>query len=72
MSRVNGLVKYMEHIAETRYKEGIIHGVRLMEERIIAACESGNPVEVRGKAYFIRSDIQNLRDVFDDLEKEDG
>lgn len=72
MSRVNGLERYMEHIAETKYKEGIIHGVGLMEQRIIAACESGNPVEVKGKAYFIKSDIQNLRDVFNDLGKEEG
>lgn len=72
MSRVNGLERYMEHIAETKYKEGVIHGVKLMEQRIVAACESGNPVEVMDKAYFIRSDIQNLRTVFDDLEKENG
>lgn len=39
-----------------------------MEERLLLACENGNPIEINGRAYFIKSDIQNLRDIFEDLE----
>ncbi len=41
-----------------------------MEERILLACENGNPLDIKGKAYFIKSDIQNLRDIMDDIEAE--
>ncbi len=41
-----------------------------MEERILLACENGNPLDIKGKAYFIKSDIQNLRDIMDDIEVE--
>lgn len=72
MSRVQGLEKYLEHIAKTKYEEGVLVGIKLMENRMLLACENGTPLNIEKRAYFIRSDIQNLRDVFDDLEKEDG
>lgn len=50
--------------------DGIKTGIRLMEERILLACENGNPLNIKGKAYFIKSDIQNLRDIMDDIEAE--
>ena len=48
-------------------KRGIMQGVKLMEQRILLACETGNPINIEGKAYFIRSDIDNLRGIFEDL-----
>ena len=50
--------------------DGIKTGIRLMEERILLACENGNPLDIKGKVYFIKSDIQNLRDLMDDIEAE--
>lgn len=58
-------LKVMLDHAERR---GIEQGIRLMQERILLACENGNPISINGKAYFIKSDIQNLHDIFADLE----
>lgn len=58
-------LKVMLDHAERR---GIEQGIRLMQERILLACENGNPISINGKAYFIKSDMQNLHDIFSDLE----
>ena len=58
----------IKEIYERGYQDGIKHGLKLMEERLLLACENGNPIEINGRAYFIKSDIQNLRDIFEDLE----
>ena len=50
-------------------RKGIEQGIRLMQERILLACENGNPISINGRAYFIRSDIDNLRGIFADLEQ---
>lgn len=49
-------------------RRGIEQGIKLMQERMLLACENGNPISINGKAYFIKSDIQNLHDIFADLE----
>lgn len=59
----------IEELYEKRYQNGIRHGIKLTEERLLLACENGNPIEINGRAYFIKSDIQNLRDIFEDLER---
>lgn len=54
---------------QTQYQKGIEEGVKLMQQKMLLACENGNPIELLdGKAYFVKSDIQNLRDIIDDLE----
>ena len=58
----------IEEIYEKGYQDGIKHGLKLMEERLLLACENGNPINIGGRAYFIKSDIRNLRDIFEDLE----
>ncbi len=59
----------MENLLEKRFQEGVMQGVKLMHQRMLAACENGTPIELSdGRAYFVRSDLQNLRDIFDDLE----
>lgn len=68
MSRVNGVEKCLDHIVKAKYEEGVLDGVKLMENRMLIACENGTPINIEGRAFFIRSDIQNLRDIFDDLE----
>lgn len=47
---------------------GILIGIKLMQERMLLACENGNPISINGKAYFIKSDMQNLHDIFSDIE----
>ena len=59
-------LKIMIDQAERR---GIEQGIRLMQQRMLLACENGTPIELPdGRAYFIKSDIQNLHDIFSDLE----
>ena len=50
-------------------RRGVMQGIKIMEQRILLACENGNPLNIEGKAYFIRSDIDNLRGIFTDLEQ---
>lgn len=49
-------------------RRGIEQGIALMQERMLLACENGNPISINGKACFIKSDLQNLHDIFADLE----
>lgn len=57
-------------ILRVEYQKGIERGINLMEQRLILACENGNPINIEGKVYFIRSDMENLRYIFEDLEGE--
>ena len=58
-------LKVMLDQAERR---GIEQGIRLMQQRMLLACENGTPISINGRAYFIKSDMQNLHDIFSDLE----
>ena len=49
-------------------RRGIEKGIRLMQERMLLACKNGTPISINGRAYFIKSDMQNLHDIFSDLE----
>lgn len=50
-------------------KKGIEQGIKIMQQRMLLACENGTPIELLdGRAYFIKSDMQNLHDIFSDLE----
>lgn len=51
------------------FEQGIVTGIKLMEQKILMACEEGKPVEIDGKAYFVKSDIQNLREIFAKMEE---
>ena len=59
--------KDLEKLLEKKYQEGVCQGVRLMKQRMLLACENGNPIEIDNRAIFVKSDIDNLRDVFADL-----
>lgn len=59
-------LKVMLEQAERR---GIEQGIRIMQQRMLLACENGTPINIEGRAYFIKSDMENLRDIFADLEK---
>lgn len=34
------------------------------------AAENGSPINLNGRAWFFKSDIENLRDIFSDIEME--
>lgn len=53
-----------KEIYEKGYRDGFKHGLRLMEERILLACESENEIELsNGKVYIIKSSM-NTEQVF--------
>lgn len=62
--------KDLEKLLEKKYQEGVCQGVKLMKERMLLACENESPVELLGRAYYVRSDLQHLHDVFAELEKD--
>ena len=50
-------------------KKGIELGIRLMQNRMLLACENGTPIELPdGRVYWVRSDIEHLRQVMDSIE----
>lgn len=51
------------------FEQGVVVGIKLMEQKILKACEEGKPIEIDGKAYFVKSDIQNLREIFAKMEE---
>lgn len=60
----------MQQALNYQYHKGVLDGIKIMKQRMLLACENGTPIEIDGRAYFVRSDLQNLRDVMDDLEKD--
>lgn len=71
MSRINNMESVLKNQYERGYQDGIKHGLKLMEQRLLLAYENGNPINIEGRAYFVKSDIQNLKDIFEDLEGEE-
>ena len=59
----------LKEMLENAERRGVMQGIKIMEQRILLACENGNPLNIEGRAYFIRSDIDNLRGIFADLEQ---
>lgn len=53
---------------EDSFNSGVIAGIKLMEQRMLLACENGTPIEIGGRAYFVHSDLMNLQCIFADLE----
>lgn len=64
--------KELQKLLEAQYCKGFVHGVKLMEQRMLIACENGTPINIEERGYFVKSDMDNLRDIFDDLEEEEG
>lgn len=50
------------------YKQGLADGRRQMEIDLLLAAEKKTAVELGGRAYYIRSDLDNLQDIFAALE----
>lgn len=54
---------------EKGYQDGIRQGIKLIEQKLLLACKNGSPINIEGRAYFIKSDMENLRDIFKGLEE---
>lgn len=61
----------MEQMMEEQYNKGITVGMELMMEKLRMAAENGTPIEIDGRAWYLKSDIENLRDIFEDMENGD-
>lgn len=59
----------LKKMLDNAERRGIMQGIKIMEQRILLAFENGNPLNIEGKAFFVRSDIDNLRGIFADLEQ---
>lgn len=59
----------MKFMFQDTFEQGVVAGIKLMEQKILKACEEGKPIEIDGRVYFVKSDIQNLREIFDKMEK---
>ena len=57
----------LEIVLDQAQKSGIEIGVRLMQEKMLLACENGTPIEIDGKAYWIQNDMEHLRQVMDSI-----
>lgn len=58
----------LNQLLEKKYQEGVVHGVQLMKERMLLACQNGTPIELSdGRAYFVQNDIDHLRQVIKSL-----
>ena len=58
----------MEQMMEEQYNRGITVGMELMMEKLRMAAENGTPIEIDGRGWYLKSDIENLRDIFEDME----
>ena len=59
----------LKEMLDNAERRGIMQGIKIMEQRILLAFENGNPLNIEEKAFFVRSDIDNLRGIFADLEQ---
>lgn len=62
-------IQTMKEIYAEGIKEGILEGVRLMEQRMLLAAEHGTPIDIDGRAYFIQDDIEHLKEIFAEIER---
>lgn len=58
----------LSKLLEAQYIKGVVAGIKMMEQKLLVACENGEAIEIDGRAYFIRNDISNLRSIYEDLE----
>lgn len=52
------------------YNRGIQQGIRMVKDKMLLACKKGTPIEIDGKVYYIRSDLDNLKEIMEnDVQK---
>ncbi len=52
---------------DEQFEMGVAVGINLMKEKLLLAAENGTPIEINGRAWWLKSDIENLRDIFEDI-----
>ena len=62
-------IQMLKEIYAEGVKEGILEGVRLMEQRMILAAKNGTPIDVDGRVYFIQDDMDHLKEIFAEIER---
>lgn len=60
----------LQQLLEAEYKKGVQHGAKIMQQRMLLACENGTPIDIDGRVYFVHSDLQNLRHIISDIGRE--
>lgn len=50
----------MEQMMEDQYNRGITVGMELMMEKLRMAADNGTPIEIDGRAWYLKSDMQFL------------
>lgn len=60
----------LKKLLDSEFQRGRDYGINLMVQKLLHAYENGNPVVLENRVFFIKSDIENLRDIFADLERE--
>lgn len=53
---------------QIEFNKGVEHGISLMEQKMIVTSQNGNPIEIDGRAYFIKDDMDYLRERFYGME----
>lgn len=61
-------IERMEQMMEEQYNKGVAVEMELMMKKLRMAAENGTPIEIDGRAWYLKSDIENLRDIFEDME----
>ena len=62
-------IQMLKEIYAEGVKEGILEGVRLMEQRMILAAKNETPIDADGRAYFIQDDMDHLKEIFAEIER---
>ena len=61
--------RVLKQLLAREYRMGFQHGIKVQEQRMLLASQTGNPIELSdGNVVFIQSDIEHLRSIFADLE----
>lgn len=60
--------KNINKLLEQAESNGVLIGIKLMQERMLLACKNGTPIELPdGRVYWVQSDIEHLRAVMDSI-----
>lgn len=63
--------KELNQLLEKKFQEGVCLGIKIMKQKMLSAYDNGSPIELNdGRAYFIKSDIDHLREVIANLKKD--
>lgn len=52
------------------YDAGVKAGMQYMMDKIERQCQLGKPILANGSLYWLKNDMENLRDIMDDMEEE--